>query len=92
MAIDKPVLIRSEVATKASVGVILPYYGEPEIFNQGMDIKTSTLTVAGNIPGIDDCSGLKVYSPKFSGEVNSSTLFQEFSGTPYATTTFTCVG
>jgi len=86
------VLVRSEIQEKNTVNVVMPLKGEPVISNQGQDVKTTTLNIAGSLPEINDCSSIKVYGAEFSGEVNSSTTTHKYAGTPFETHILVCMG
>lgn len=85
-------LIRAEKEERNSISVVLPLKGEPIIVNQGKELTRTTITIAGEIPSSDGCSGIAMYGEEYSGEVSPSVVVQKFSGTPYATTTINCLG
>ena len=86
------VLIRSEVLERNTINVVMPLKGEAVISNQGKEIKVTTLSIAGSIPNVKDCSSLQVYGKEVSGEVNASLTTQKFAGTPYETNILVCMG
>jgi len=88
----KPIVARVEVEEKQTVNVAMPIKGSPVISVQGKEVKRTSISVVGEIPGMDNCSGLSVYGPDYSGEANSSVSVIRNAGTPYVTTIITCLG
>ena len=88
----KSIVSRVEVEEKQTVNVSMPIKGSPTISVQGKEVKRTSISLIGEVPDFNNCSGLAVYGPEYSGEANSSISVMRNAGTPYVTTIITCLG
>ena len=86
------IVSRVEIEEKQTVNVSMPIKGTPTISVQGREVKRTSLSVVGEVPDFNNCSGLAVYGPDYSGEANSSVSVIRNAGTPFVTTIITCLG
>jgi len=86
------IVSRVEIEEKQTVNVSMPIKGAPTISVQGREVKRTSLSVVGEVPDFNNCSGLAVYGPDYSGEANSSVSVIRNAGTPFVTTIITCLG
>ena len=88
----KNIISRVEIEEKQTVNVSMPIKGSPIISVQGAEVKRTSISVVGEVPDFNNCSGLAVYGPDYSGEANSSVSVIRNAGTPFVTTIITCIG
>ena len=80
------VVIKSECHESVDTIVVKTLEGPVRIMKQGGGIKTTTLTVAGDLPS-GKCT---IYGDGCSGAAEVETIETEMEGTPYKISTIRC--